>query len=763
MVDGSIPLHRRLITAPLAARIRQALPRMSVTEREALQAGGVWWDRELFSGRPDWSVLRSLPPPQLSETERAFLDGPVEELCGMLDDWRIGNEFRDLPPQVWAFLRARRFFGMIIPPSYGGLGFSADAHSAVVMKLSTRSLAAAVTVMVPNALGPAELLVRYGTEAQKDHYLPRLARGEELPCFALTGPEAGSDAAAVPDTGVVCSIEINGEPLIGMRLDWDKRYITLAPVATVMGLAFRLRDPERLLGGAEELGITLALIPTDAPGVEIGRRHWPARQAFQNGPTRGRDVFVPLDRIIGGPAMVGAGWRMLMECLAAGRGISLPAVGAGGAKVCARLTGAYARVRRQFGLPIGRFEGVQEALARIAGNAYVLEAARRVTAGAIDAGEAPAVATAIVKHHATARLRETVTDAMDVHGGKAICDGPGNPLINSYYALPIAITVEGANILTRSMIIFGQGAMRCHPHLLDEMRLAEAARDDPAALADLERVLLAHFRRLVGSAGRALWHNLTGGRFTGAPDAGPATIYYREVERLSVAFALLAEAVLLTLGGGLKRREMISGRLGDVLSELYLASCTLKRFEDDGRPAADLPLLRWTCERALATAEARIAEVLANLPARPVAWLLRPLLLPFGRTRHPPSDRLAQQCAELLLTPSDARDRLTAGIHTGGADVYSGLLERALQAAVAAEAVEDKLKPIVGRDALRRRDEAALRDAVERGAATEGDLRRLQEYDRLRSQVIAVDDFDPDELTRGEPAWRAEPAVRSIS
>ena len=485
------PLRRAVLGAPLLALFRRILPQVSQTEQEALDAGTVWWDGDLFSGKPDWNKLLAFPKPTLSAEERAFVDGPVEEVCAMMNDWQITHELYDLPPHVWQFIKDQGFFGMIIPKQYGGLGFSALAHSEVVMKLTTRSGTAAVSVMVPNSLGPAELLLHYGTDAQKNHYLPRLAKGLEMPCFALTSPEAGSDAAGIPDFGIVCRGEWEGKPnVLGIRLTWEKRYITLGPIATLLGLAFRLYDPDRILGRSdgEDVGITLALVPTRTPGVHIGRRHLPLNAVFQNGPTWGKDVFIPMDYIIGGVDYVGQGWKMLMNCLAAGRSISLPANGVGIAKLCALTTGAYGRVRTQFKMPVGRFEGVEEAIARIGGNTYIMDAARVMTAGAVDLGEKPSVVSAIVKYHLTERGRQVINDAMDVHGGKGICMGPNNYLARSYQSVPIAITVEGANILTRSLIIFGQGAIRSHPYVLKEI----AATQEPDAREGARR-----FRRRV--------------------------------------------------------------------------------------------------------------------------------------------------------------------------------------------------------------------------------------------------------------------------
>ena len=646
MSDGYIAWRRRRISKPLLAWYRKVLPPMSDTEREAIDAGTVWWDAELFSGHPDWRKLREFPKPKLTPEEQAFLDGPVEELCAMLDDWKIRHELVDLPPDVWRFIKANGFFGMIIPKEFGGLGFSALAHSSVVMKISTRSSAAAVTVMVPNSLGPAELLLRYGTGEQKKQYLSRLARGEEIPCFALTGPEAGSDAASIPDTGVVCLGEFKGSRTLGMKLTWDKRYITLAPIATLLGLAFRLHDPDHLLGAGEDVGITLALIPTDTPGVEIGRRHYPAGQAFLNGPTRGQNVFVPLDYIIGGKARAGQGWRMLMEALAAGRAISLPALSTGAAKFCARNTGAYAHIRRQFGVAIGKFEGIEEPLARIAANAYVLDAARQLTCAAIDSGQQPSVLSAILKYHATARMRDAVDDAMDIHGGRGLIEGPRNYLFGVYQSVPVAITVEGANILTRSLIIFGQGAIRCHPHLLKEMAAVQLP-DEDEALTAFDKELFAHVRSIISNTLRALLHNLTGGALASAPSMSNIGWMYRRLHAAAVTFAVVVDVVLGTLGGELKRRESLSARLGDVLSEMYLLSCVLKRFEDDGMPADDLPLVQYAARSGLYAIQQGLDGVLANLPLRPAAWFLRLIAFPLGRHKRPPSDRLTRACANL--------------------------------------------------------------------------------------------------------------------
>ncbi|MGH8696335.1 MAG: acyl-CoA dehydrogenase, partial [Burkholderiales bacterium] len=669
-------LRRRYLTDPLFAWARKKLPSLSATEREALEAGDVWWEGELFSGNPDWRKVLGFAPARLSADEEAFLAGPVDELCGMLDDWRINAEWRDLPEEVWAFLKRHKFFGMIIPRDYGGLGFSAFAHSEVVKRISTRSVAAAVTVMVPNSLGPGELLLRFGTEEQKRQYLPRLADGREIPCFALTSEEAGSDASAMVDRGVVCYGEHEGRRVLGMRLTWSKRYITLAPVATLLGLAFKLFDPERLLGGEETLGITLALVPTDTPGVEIGHRHWPAMQVFQNGPTSGKDVFVPLEAVIGGRAMVGAGWRMLMSALAAGRGISLPSLATASACLSARSTGAYARIREQFHVPVGKFEGVQERLGRIAGIAYELEAARRFTCAGLDEGHHPAIASAIVKAHATYRMRTAVNDAMDIHGGKAIIDGPRNYLGNVYRAVPVGITVEGANDLTRSLIIFGQGAIRCHPYLLEELVALEDA-DPERARARFDRAVAGHLRHFFASFGRAAARSWSGARLAPAPAAGAMKHYYRRLGRYSAALAFAAEIAIATLGGALKRKESLSARLGDVLSELYLLSAVLKRHADEGAPAADRPVVEWCCETGFCRIEAALDGFVRNFPVRPLAWLLRAVTLPWGVRRKGPPDRTTHRCAALLMERGATRDRLTPGVYPGRSHEGLGRVEHA--------------------------------------------------------------------------------------
>ncbi len=737
-------LRQSLLTRPLFRLFRRLLPPLSNTEREALESGTVGWEGELFSGHPDWGKLLAQPAPALTKAEQAFLDGPVEELCRMLDDWQIIEEDRDLPPEVWQFLKEQRFFGMIIPPEHGGLGFSALAHSAIIMKIASRSVTAAVTAMVPNSLGPAELLLEYGTEEQKNHYLPRLARGEEIPCFALTGPEAGSDAAAMPDRGVVCRGVFQGEEILGIRLNWEKRYITLGPVATLLGLAFKLYDPEHLLGEQEDYGITLALIPTDTPGVRIGRRHVPLDIPFQNGPNWGEDVFIPLDYIIGGVERAGQGWRMLMECLGVGRSISLPALSTGGAKLACRAAGAYARIRRQFRVPIGQMEGVEEVLARMAGLTWQMEAARTLACGAVDQGEKPAVPSAIVKYHLTERMRVVVNDAMDVLGGKGICLGPRNVLGRLYQCLPIGITVEGANILTRTLIIFGQGAIRCHPYVLKEMRaVANPARN--LGLLEFDKAFFAHVGFSISTGVRAFWLGLTGGRLLSVPD-GPWKRQLQAASRLSAAFVLTADTSMLLLGGELKRREKLSGRLADILSQLYLLSAMVKQFADRGSPAEERPLLEWACAESVRAAETAFAEFFRNFPSRPVAWLLRLATFPLGIRPCAPSDRLGSQVAATLMAPSPLRDRICAGIFApADPEQPMGLLEEALRLVIAAEGVEGKLR--------RARKEGAfvatvegdeLAAAVTAGIITAAEAQLLEAAEAARSEVVRVDDFPKD-------------------
>ena len=748
-------LRRALISDPLLNWFRKALPQVSQTEQEALDAGTVWWDGELFSGRPDWNKLLSTPKPRLTPDEQAFLDGPVEDLCRMCDDWEITHELNDLPPEVWQYIKDRGFLGMIIPRQYGGLGFSAFAHSQVVQKLATRSATACVSVMVPNSLGPAELLLHYGTDDQKNLYLPRLAKGLEMPCFALTGPEAGSDAGSIPDFGVVCKGLHEGREVVGIRLTWEKRYITLGPVATLLGLAFKLHDPDGLLGKQEDIGITLALIPTKHPGVNIGRRHFPLNASFMNGPNWGKDVFIPMEWVIGGREYAGQGWRMLMECLAAGRSISLPSSSAGAAKLALRTTSAYSRVRSQFKISIGKFEGIEEVLARIAGNTYAIDAARIMTAGAIDLGEKPSVISAIVKYHCTDRGRQVINDAMDVHGGKGICLGPNNYLGRAYQQIPIGITVEGANILTRSMMIFGQGAIRCHPYVLRE--IAATRNEDPKQAGDeFDDAFWGHARFVACNAARSLWQGVTGAHLIGVPGAHELRAYTRQLTRLCAGFAFSADIAMLFLGGDLKRREKLSARLGDILSQLYIASTILKRYEDDGRPRADLPLAQWALEDCLIRIQDAFYGVFENFPSRFTGWMLRVMVFPFGKSFAPPRDYLGHQIAKLLLDASPTRERVTSNVFLLRHESDPvGRLELAMQAAPAGEATEAKIRSAMKAGVIGGLTEPArIAAAVEKGIISTAEAAQFRLFSSLRHGCIMVDDF-PHDIGRAQATREA--------
>ena len=744
-VVGTITSLRRILLSRFLFKVvSRALPTMSVTEREALEAGTVSWEGDLFTGSPDFSLLRGAPVVELTVEEQAFLDGPVNALCRMIDEWDITHQRTDLPPDVWAFIKEQGFLGMVIPPNYGGLGFSATAQVAVLTKLYARSVAAATTVAVPNSLGPAELLLKYGTDEQKNYYLPRLADGREMPCFALTGPNAGSDAASIPDTGIVCRQMIDGEEVLGMRLTWNKRYITLCPVATLLGLAFRLFDPDKLLGMGVDIGISCALIPAETPGVIKGRRHYPLHVAFLNGPTQGKDVFVPIDCLIGGVEMAGQGWRMLMECLSVGRALSLPSSAAGGAQVAALASGAYARVRKQFNQSIAHFEGIEESLARIASNAYIIESGVRMTAAAIDHGAKPPVAGAIIKYHTTELARAIALDAMDIHGGKGICLGPNNYLASLFNSVPISITVEGANILTRSLIIFGQGAIRCHPYVFSEM---VSVREND--LKGFDKAVWGHFEFILSNLVQSIVFGLTDARLTGAP-AGHAKRYYQLLHRYSSALALLADYSMLTLGGQLKRKEKLSARLGDVLSQLYLVSAVLQRFYQDGEPEADRPLVDWSCQQLFHETEMAIQSVIANLPNRFMRMVLKLILQPFGRQRNKPSDQLGKQVARILTEPNETRSRMTNAVFTEAMpNCPLGRLEEAFHQLCAVEALEKKVASAVKKGMLHSLTLLEqINEAIEQGVLSPDEGMQLKSAELARQSVIAVDDFSNDELAR---------------
>ena len=743
---GTQNLRLTYVTKPLLKRIKAILPPMSETERDAIEAGSVWWESELFRGAPDWQKLHNYPSVKLNDEEQAFVDGPVNELCAMIDDWDITHKRLDLPEQVWTFLKKNGFFGMIIPKKYGGLEFSAYGHSAVVMKLAGRSTSVGVTVMVPNSLGPAELLLHYGTEAQKDHYLPRLANGTDIPCFALTGPEAGSDAGSIPDTGIVCEGEFEGKQVLGLKLNWEKRYITLGPIATVLGLAFKVYDPNGLLGGKVELGITCALIPVTTPGITIGNRHFPMNSAFQNGPNSGKDVFIPMEYLIGGADNIGKGWRMLVESLSAGRGISLPAVGAAAGKTTARFTGAYAYIRKQFNTSIGKFEGVEEPLARIGGLSYVMEAGRLLTLSALDNGVKPSVITAILKHYNTEMMRQVLNDSMDVHGGKGICMGPSNYLARPYQSIPVGITVEGANILTRTMIIFGQGAIRCHPYLVKEMDAATMS-DNTAGTLAFDKALTGHIAYFVTNLCRAFVFGISGSHLADSPVSGRIGTYYKRLGQMSSAFAVTSDLVLMILGGSFKRKEKLSGRFADALGYMYYASAVLKKFEDDGRQKADIPLVEWSAKHCLYQVQIALDEILRNFPVKSLGILARIIIFPLGLNLREPNDSLGHRVSSLLISPSEARDRLTHGIYISGDDNdNTGCLEDAFAKVLLAEPIERRLKVSQQVKSGSQSYQQWIDELVASSVLKPEEADTLLSAQAATRKVIMVDDFTTEEL-----------------
>jgi len=741
-------LRRTWVVAPVFSQIKKVLPKVSDTEQQALDAGTIGFDAELFSGTPRWERLHSVPPIELSEEEKAFLDGPTEELCRMVDDWQVRHAEREIPEPIWNFVRTHGFLGMLISKEHGGLGFSPQAQSLILGKISSRSPDVSTIVMVPNSLGPGELIEKYGTDAQKEHYLPRLARGEEIPCFSLTGPTSGSDAATMRDVGYVTKGTFEGRETLGIRLSWNKRYITLGPKATLVGLAFHLLDPDDLLGKGKDIGITVALIPANHPGVNIGRRHLPSGTAFPNGPNWGTNVFIPIDWVIGGDRMAGQGWRMLMECLAAGRAISLPSSAAAGAKTMLRFSTAYGRIRKQFGLPVARMEGLEEPLVRMIETAYINEAGRAVTAAMVSRGEKPSVISAIMKYQTTERMRRSVNDAMDLHGGRGICDGPANYLQSAYQMVPVGITVEGANILTRSLITFAQGALRSHPYLYKEIQACQDS-DNRRGLAAFERAFLDHVAFSVSNTFGAFFHNVTGGLFGKVPPRAYGTAEaYRQLWRGSRNFAFVADLMVALLGGGLKTRQKLTGRMSDALSELYLTACVLKRYEDDGKPINDRLIVAMCAQNGLYRFQEALLSVIDNFP---VAWarlLMRVVVFPFGAPYRPASDDLGRQVARLVLEPGDVRDRLTRYIYVSkDPRDPTGLLEVTLQKVVAAEEAEKKLERAVRAGTIQRYHGIDwIGDALSKGVVTESEAILLREVEDLTARVIAVDHFDPAEV-----------------
>ena len=749
-------IRQQYIIKPIFTTFKKVTPSMSDTEKSAIDAGTTWWEADLFCGNPDWKKLHQYPVPKLTIEEQAFIDGPVEVVCSMLDDWEATHELTDLPQDVWQYLKDNKFFAMIIKKEYGGLEFSAFAQSCVLQKLTSKSTLLSSIVGVPNSLGPGELLQHYGTEDQKNHYLPRLAQGQEIPCFALTSPEAGSDASSIPDYGVVCKGQWNGEEVVGISLTWNKRYITLAPVATVLGLAFKLQDPDGLLSDNKEPGITCALIPTNTPGVEIGRRHFPLNVPFQNGPTRGKDIFVPLDYIIGGPEMAGQGWRMLVECLSVGRAITLPSNSAGGIKTIAVATGAYSRIRRQFRLPIGKMEGVEESLAKLAGYAYSSDAAVSMSTGAVDLGEKPSVVSAIIKYHLTEQMRESTIHAMDVLGGKGIMLGPNNYLGRGYQGAPIAITVEGANILTRNMIIYGQGAIRCHPFVLTELGACEI-EDREEALNVFDKALMGHIGFTMSNLVRTKWLALSGARFTSVPYKDDTAEFYRIASRFSASLALMSDISMAVFGGSLKRKERISARLGDLLSYLYLVSATLKRYNDEGRKQEDLALVKWSCQDHLYHCQRALADLINNMPSAPLRGVLKVLLFPFGRPVRKPTDKLEHKLAQLLQVPSETRNRLASYVYLKDEPLnLVGRQEQTLKDVLAVEPLFERVCKEKGLKLPFFQLDKVAQMGLEAGILSQAEADKLAAVQKARLDVINVDDFDTADLLAGKAARKSE-------
>ncbi|WP_336365528.1 acyl-CoA dehydrogenase [Marinobacter sp. C2H3] len=750
-------LRRSRLSRPLLGWVRSRLPKLSDTEQEALKSGSVDWDGQLFSGQPDWNALFDARPAHLTSEEQAFLDGPVETLCGMLDDWKITHEHYDLPDKVWRYIRENGFFGLVIPKEDGGLGFSATAHSEIVMKISTRSVSAAVTVMVPNSLGPGELLMHYGTDEQKQHYLPRLAGGEDIPCFALTSPVAGSDAGAIPDKGIVCKGTWNGEEVLGLKVTWNKRYITLAPVATLIGLAIKVYDPDHLLGEDDEVGVTCVMVPRETEGVNAGARHLPMNTVFMNGPTWGNDVFIPMTQVIGGQDMLGKGWTMLLECLSIGRSISLPALGTGAGKLASLATGSYAYTREQFGRSISQFEGVQEALEPIAGYTYMMDAARLLTAGMLDRGVRPSVPSAVLKYRNTDLMRIVINHAMDVVAGRGVITGPRNFLARAYQAVPIGITVEGANILTRSLMVFGQGAIRCHPFIVEEIEAA-GMDDQDEAVRRFDGIFYRHIAHTTRNALRSTVLALTGGYLEPVPRQGDLKRYYRQLARFSSAFALMTDVTLLSVGGGLKARQRLSGRMADALVHLYYASAVIKQWHEEGYPDDQRPLVEWCLQTCLRDLQRSLRAAILNFPVKALRWPLRLLVFPVGAVGlNGPDDRLGARVARTIVDDTPLRHRISRGVFVteDPADPLGRVLN-AYRLANDTAGVRDRLH-----EAIRHRDEDDLDGiallmghqrkelvqwACKEGLVKESECEHLETALTALYDVIRVDAFDGDGL-----------------
>ena len=745
------PLRRIWVTTHFFRIFKRRCPKISKTEHVALMAGTVGWEKELFSGHPNWKNLEDLPYAKLSAEEKRFIEGPVRTLCEMANDWEITHIYADLPKALWDFIKQNGFLGLVIPKKYGGKGFSAYAHSQIITILSGCSETLGVSVAVPNSLGPAELIVEYGTEHQRQYYLPRLATGEEIPCFALTGIRSGSDASNMTDTGIVTYGDFEGQSILGIRLDFSKRYITLAPIATLIGIAFILKDPNHLLGEIEDIGVTCAIIPAKYPGIISGRRHFPLNCAFQNGPVEGKNIFIPLDWVIGGQERIGQGWQMLLECLAVGRAISLPAFAIGASKVATLASGAYCRIREQFGVPLGYFGGIQEKLSLIGGLTYIMDVTRLLTLSIIHQGEKPSLESAILKYHLTEMGRQVSLAAMDVHGGKAICLGPRNYLGRAYQAMPISITVEGANILTRSMIIFGQGALRAHPYLFKAIE-STTIENPKMALQQFDEQVFQHIGLIAHNKIRAFWLGLTHALFNRVP-SGKTCRYYQHLNRFSAAFSYLADVCILVFGAKLKRMECLSGRLGDILSLLFIGSAVLKHFKVYQEPLDEWPLVQWSMDYILSTIENRFYDIFRNIPMRWLGFILKKILFPLGRRFSSPSDKLLEEVSQLISIPSAIRTKLCNTVYLGlcqGKEQPLGLLEKTLAAVIKTAPLSAKIKKAIENKTISEQEDPIVQYKVAFDAKiiSRKEYEELLEVDRLRLEVIYVDDFSSEDLSR---------------
>lgn len=733
------------------------MPPISATEQVALDAGDCWYEKEVFQGRPDFEKLHSAKKFELNEEERAFLDKETNALCAMLDDWKITHIDRDLPVEVWDYLRRNGFFGLVIRKEYGGKGFSAAAHSEIVMRIATKSVSAAVTVMVPNSLGPGELLHHYGTDEQKQMFLPKLAKGIDIPCFALTGPTAGSDATSLPDKGVVCKANYNGREVLGIQLEnINKRYITLAPIATVVGLAFQLYDPDKLLADVGREGITCALLPHDHPGLEIGNRAYPLSQAFMNGTIRSKNLFIPIDWIIGGQKMAGEGWRMLVECLSIGRAISLPACGTANALLSTVMTSAYSMVREQFKSPIGYFEGVEEKLAQMGGLAYIANATRQFTVAAVDANVKPSVASAISKYHLTEIGRNVLNHAMDIHAGRAIIMGPNNYLARGYQATPVGITVEGANIMTRNLMIFGQGAMRCHPYVRDESE-SLMNQDEKKGYETFSRLMKKHIGYLTKNKLRTFWYGLSCGITAKGYDS-KFNLYYKRITRLSSAYAFINDVALITLGGELKRKERLSARLGDVMSYLYMGCAVLKYYKDNGEQKADDVFVSWSLQHCLYEAQNALIETLSNFPNKALGSALRFIAFPYGKPYKKPNDKLDHKLAQALLKDENTRKRMKDMCFVPKDDKDPvGRMELAYQAVLQAMPVQKKIKDAIKSGTLPKNSWMSLIEkAKQHNVINDEEVVLLKDVIKRVNDVIQTDEFAPYALgpKNAHPEWQ---------